>query len=36
MDLAPVVEALKATLVPQLRQQAEDQLAQVIPSFLAR
>lgn len=36
MDLAPVIEALQATLVPQLRQQAEEKLAQVsysIPRF---
>jgi hypothetical protein len=29
MDLAPVIEALQATLVPQLRKTAEEQLAQV-------
>lgn len=30
MDLTSVVEALKATLSPQLRKQAEDTLAQVV------
>jgi hypothetical protein len=29
MELAPVVEALQATLSPQLRKQAEEKLAQV-------
>ena len=33
MDLAPVIEALQATLAPQLRQQAEEKLAEV-RSFL--
>jgi hypothetical protein len=30
MDLAPVIKALQATLVPQLRQQAEENLSQVL------
>jgi len=30
MDLGPVVEALKATLSPQLRKQAEENLVQVV------
>lgn len=30
MDLAPVVEALQATLSAQLRKQAEDKLALVL------
>ena len=29
MDLAPVVQTLQATLAPQLRKQAEEQLSQV-------
>lgn len=29
MDLGPVVEALQATLSPQLRKQAEEKLSQV-------
>jgi len=29
MNLAPVVEALQATLSPQLRKQAEEKLTQV-------
>jgi hypothetical protein len=29
MDLAPVIEALQATLAPQMRKQAEDKLAEV-------
>ncbi len=29
MDLAPVIEALQATLSPQHRKQAEEKLAQV-------
>lgn len=29
MDLAPVIEALQATLMPQMRKQAEDKLAEV-------
>lgn len=29
MDLAPVIDALKATLSPQLRERAEEQLSQV-------
>ncbi|CAF4075012.1 unnamed protein product, partial [Rotaria magnacalcarata] len=32
MDLAPVVETLKATLSPQLRQQAEEKLSQICKS----
>lgn len=34
MDLVPVIEALQATLSPQLRQQAEEKLAEV-RSFLS-
>ena len=33
MDLASVVEALQATLSPQLRKQAEDKLTQVQQNF---
>ncbi len=29
MDLAPVIEALQATLAPPMRKQAEDKLAEV-------
>lgn len=29
MDLAPVIEALQATLAPQMRKQAEEKLAEV-------
>lgn len=29
MDLVPVIEALQATLAPQMRQQAEEKLAEV-------
>jgi hypothetical protein len=29
MDLTPVIEALQATLVPQMRKQAEEKLADV-------
>ena len=30
MDLRPVIEALQATLSPQLRKQAEEKLTQVL------
>jgi hypothetical protein len=29
MDLTPVIEALQATLAPQIRKQAEEKLAEV-------
>ncbi|UJR37907.1 hypothetical protein I4U23_030595 [Adineta vaga] len=37
MDLAPVIEALQATLVPQMRKQAEDKLAEFwkAPGFIS-
>jgi hypothetical protein len=33
MDLAPVIEALQATLVPHMRKQAEEKLAEVREFF---